>query len=62
MPRAVRKWFAAHTDAPADLLVWVNEPVESRTSGQSAMAKGCDTVWREVMPLVVASGVLVISP
>ncbi len=50
MPRALRKWLAANDGAPADLIVWANRPVERRSPGQEAMAKGCATVWEEIKP------------
>jgi hypothetical protein len=50
-PRALRKWLAREpTGAPADLIVWANEAVSPRVAGQEAMAKGCATVWREILP------------
>jgi hypothetical protein len=51
MPRALRKWLARNpSDAPADLIVWMNEAVSPRVPGQEGMAKGCATVWREILP------------
>jgi len=49
MPRALRKWLARNPEgAPADLIVWVNEPVVARSRGQHVMALGCQTVWNEI--------------
>ena len=51
MPRAIRKWLARNSaGCPADLIVYVNEPVVARTRGQHIMALGCETVWREIAP------------
>ncbi len=51
MPRALRKWLARNPQgAPADLIVWMNTAVSPRIAGQEAMAKGCATVWREILP------------
>lgn len=51
MPRALRKWLARNPEGtPADLIVWVNQPVVERSRGQHIMAVGCDTVWREILP------------
>ncbi len=52
VPRAIRKWLAAHPGdaAPADVIVWMPVPIVPRTPGQDAMAKGVETVWREVLP------------
>ena len=48
-PRALRKWLAAHPEGkPCDVLIVLTEPHEPLTPGQAAMAKGCETVLREV--------------
>jgi len=51
MPRALRKWLERNPiGSPADLVVWLNEPVVARSRGQHVMALGCETVWREIFP------------
>jgi hypothetical protein len=63
MPRALRKWLARVSDAtPAELVIWVNDPVELRNPGQDAMAKGCATVWSDILPELTARGGHVIAP
>jgi len=63
MPRALRKWLARHPKgSPADLVIWVNAPAERRNAGQEAMAKGCATVWSEILPELLARGARVIAP
>jgi hypothetical protein len=64
MPRALRKWLARteRAPSPADLIVWLNSEVEARVTGQTAMAKGCETVWREILPALIATGAHVIAP
>jgi adenylate kinase family enzyme len=60
VPRALRKWFASHaTGAPADEIRWLGYPRLTLTSGQAAMAKACETVWREVLPELRRRGVTV---
>jgi hypothetical protein len=59
--RALRKWLAAHpTGMPADRVYWTPSPLVPRTPGQEAMAKGCETVFREILPLLRARGVEVL--
>jgi hypothetical protein len=49
MPRALRKWLAANPEgAPADVVLFVNGDVIHRSPGQQSMAKGCETVMREI--------------
>lgn len=63
IPRAVRKWLAANPEGkPADIAIWVNRPVSLRVRGQEAMAKGCETVWDELLPELVVRGVRVLMP
>ena len=59
MPRALRKWLAAHpgNGKPADLVVWLGVAVVARVPGQEAMAAGCLTVWREIRPELFRRGV-----
>lgn len=58
--RALRKWLAAHASGqPADLVLWLGTPLVARTPGQVTMARGCETVWAEVLPLLRARGVAV---
>lgn len=57
MPRALRKWLAAHPEGcPADLIVWINEPVVARSRGQHVMALGCQTVWNEIRDELLKRG------
>lgn len=58
--RALRKWFATHPGAPADLVRWASVARVARTPAQEAMAKGCATVWREVLPELVRRGIRVL--
>lgn len=55
--RALRKWLAKNpTGAPADVLYIRKSPRTELTPGQRAMAKGCDTVWREISGEVFSRG------
>lgn len=61
VPRALRKWLAAHPEGkPCDVVYWLEEPHEERTPGQIAMANGCLTVWREVRPELERRGVEIV--
>lgn len=63
MPRALRKFLAAHPDrSPADLIIFVNEQVTDRVTGQVSMAKGCATVFEEILPALKATGAHVLTP
>jgi hypothetical protein len=59
LPRALRKWLRAHSApaTPADVIYWLSKPVVQRTPGQETMAKGVETVWREVEPELIRRGV-----
>ncbi len=60
---ALRKWLRAHaTGAPCDRVVWLGTPRVALTKGQAAMARGCETVWREIRSEIVARGVHVEEP
>ena len=60
VPRAVRKWLASHPEgAPADLVFWSDVAHVERSAGQETMAKGCATVWREILPELLRRGVRV---
>lgn len=56
--RALRKWLTANpTGTPCDAVRIMDRAVVGRTPGQETMAKGVDTVWREIAPLLLARGV-----
>ncbi len=60
LPRALRKWLAANPEGrPCDVVFWSNDNKVDRNSGQEAMAKGCDTVWVQVRPLLRERGVTI---
>jgi hypothetical protein len=59
--RALRKWLAAHPEGtPADTIYWALNAKVACTPGQISMAKGCLTVWTEVLPQLTARGVQVL--
>jgi hypothetical protein len=67
VPRALRKWLAAHPDdwdrtagKPCDVVYWLEEPLVERTPGQIAMANGCATVWMEIADELRARGVMIV--
>lgn len=58
--RALRKWLRSHPSGkPCDRVVVLSRPRAPLSKGQDAMAKGVDTVWRQVMPELVARGVVI---
>lgn len=50
MSRALRKWREAHPGEPppVDRVIRLTAPYEPLSKGQAAMAKGEETVWREI--------------
>lgn len=59
VPRAIRKWFRdmRRTDAPCDRLIWMPVPRLELSAGQRAMAKGCISVYDEVIKRLLETGV-----
>lgn len=57
--RALRKWRALHPDQPPpiDRLIYLREPHETLTPGQRTMAKGVETVHRELEDWLAQHGV-----
>lgn len=60
IPRALRKWLAANEGAPCDRVHFLTHCHEALSKGQRSMAKGIDTVWREIVPKLRARGVAVV--
>lgn len=47
--RALRKWLQSHPEGkPCDMVRFLMVAYEPLTTGQWSMAKGIDTVWREI--------------
>lgn len=61
MARALRKWREAHPGErpPVDRVIRLTTPHVELVKGQAAMAKGEETVWREIVMWLIDSGVLV---
>lgn len=59
VPRALRKWLATNTGRPCDEVVVLTEPRVARSNGQITMAKGVETVMREIEPELKRRGVKV---
>lgn len=58
VPRALRKWLAAHPDGkPCDIVYWLDTPHTELTKGQRGMLRGCETVWREIVGELERRGV-----
>ncbi|UOF77383.1 ADP-ribosylation factoR-binding proteiN [Caudoviricetes sp.] len=61
MGRALRKWLArSPIGTPADLVIYLADPVAARSRWQITMATGCETVWRQVAPELHRRGVRVL--
>lgn len=59
MARALRKWREAHPGEPppVDRVIRLTTPHVELSKGQAAMAKGEETVWREIEPWLSEHGV-----
>lgn len=59
LARALRKWREAHPGEPppVDRVIRLTAPYVELTKGQATMAKGEETVWREIEPWLVEHGV-----
>lgn len=61
-PRALRKWLASHpVGKPCEVVLWSMAAKTTQSGGQSAMAKGCETVWLEILPELKRRGVQIQS-
>lgn len=59
--RALRTWLEQNPSGrPCDEVVLMRFPVIKLTPGQEAMAKGCETVWRQIAPRLAQRGVSVV--
>jgi adenylate kinase family enzyme len=59
--RALRKWLKRHaTGKPCDRVIWLRQPKAPQVGGQVAMAKGCETVWREIAGTLAGRGVEIV--
>lgn len=61
VPRALRKWLALSPEKPADIVLVLRGAKKALNAGQSAMSKGVETVWQEVMPELVRRGVKILE-
>jgi len=57
--RALRKWLAAYPGSPADKIIYLGQPHQELLPGQQSMTKGVATVWREILPELIARGVVI---
>jgi hypothetical protein len=62
MCRAMRKWREAHPGElpPMDKVIRLTDPYGPLTKGQVTMAKGEETVWREIETWILHAGVPVL--
>jgi len=49
VPRALRKWMRTNDGKPCDVALWLAGPKAELSDGQLTMAKGCLTVWNEIL-------------
>ena len=62
VPRAIRKWLARNPEGkPVDRVVWLGSPRLELSKGQTTMAKGCNTVWQQILPELRARGVEIVE-
>lgn len=60
--RGLRKWLQDHpTGKPCDEVIHLRTPVVPRTRGQAIMAKGIETVLKEIRPELQARGVKIVE-
>lgn len=59
--RALRKALAMRPERPCDLLVWMRGAWVPLTPGQAGLAKGCESVLREIRPELVRRGVEILE-
>lgn len=62
--RALRKWVAANAgnmQKPCDMVVWLDQPLIPLSKGQLTMAKGCRTIWTELLPYLRLRGVSIMK-
>ncbi len=58
--RALRKWLHQHPKGkPVDQAVFLNTPHQPLSPGQQRMAKGCRTVWVQILPELLKRGVII---
>jgi adenylate kinase family enzyme len=58
--RALRKWLAKNSGKPADVVHWLDQERVPLSDGQTSMAIGCRSVWREVLPELLGRRVKVV--
>jgi len=62
VPRALRKWLAAHPDRPpVDTVMWFGDPYHELSVGQRTMGRGCLTVMYEIVDELRSRGTAVVG-
>ncbi len=59
VPRALRKWLAAHQGKPCDRVIVLTKAYTTLTADQRTMSQGVNTVWREIQTTLRTRGVVV---
>ena len=58
IPRALRKWLKRNPEGkPVDKIIYLSKPHVALSKGQRRMAKGCMTVWLEIVPELRRRGI-----
>jgi dephospho-CoA kinase len=58
--RALRKWLASHPEGkPCDEVIHLTKTHAQCSTGQSAMSKGCETIFKEIEPELRRRGVVI---
>ncbi len=61
--RALRKWMKREPEGkPCDAVMWMPTPLEVLEGRVLGLAKGCGTVWEEILPELVSRGVQILTP
>lgn len=56
--RGLRQWLREHPEGrPCDEVIWLECPKVACTKGQAVMARGIETVLREIEPELIRRGV-----
>lgn len=61
VPRGLRKWLKANDRGkPVDMVIWIDGAHEELSDGQERMAKGCLTVFEEIVPELLRRGCVIV--
>lgn len=59
--RVLRRWIRDRDDFPGiDVCYYLTKPMTTRTKAHESMSKAIETVWRDVLPRLVADGTVIV--